>query len=189
MTLHGTPYSTVVSPHARWPVVFVALLACGADDAGNAPPNGNEPSAVAATSTASTCLASRTLSAAELSSPVTSFESDVAPMLAKSCAFASCHGSSGKGNHGVFLSAKSSDDMPKVKTALGAKAKALPTMPYVTPGDPENSFLMHKLDGDLCTLDEHCVGRSCGKSMPQGNELLPEAARDSVRRWIAQGAK
>jgi hypothetical protein len=62
-------------------------------------------------------------------------------------------------------------------------------MPYVTPGDPEQSFLMHKLDGDLCVLEERCVDGSCGKTMPSGNELLPEASRDAIRRWIAQGAR
>ena len=42
--------------------------------------------------------------------PPSAFETDVAPILAKSCAFSSCHGSHGVSNHGVFLAAKSADD-------------------------------------------------------------------------------
>jgi hypothetical protein len=140
--------------------------------------------------TSNTCADVRKLAAAELSAPAVTFESDVAPTLVKSCTFSPCHGSrSAAGNHGLFLGAKSADDMVAVKTALLAKSHALPSMPYVTPGDPEHSFLLHKLDGSLCGLDAQCVGGSCGKSMPDGNDLLAETSRDAIRRWVAQGAK
>ncbi len=128
-------------------------------------------------------------SASELATPAVTFETDVAPIFAKACAFSSCHGSHGAGNHGLFLAANGQDGMTAVKTSLGGSSHALPSMKYVAPGDPDNSFVLHKLDGDLCGLDAQCVSGSCGKTMPDGNDLLPQESRDTVRRWIAQGAK
>ncbi|MDB5217693.1 MAG: hypothetical protein JWO86_5620 [Myxococcaceae bacterium] len=140
------------------------------------------------TDSAKTCSPDTT-PASELASPAVSFETDVAPILAKSCAFSSCHGSHGTGNHGVFLAATGTDGMSAVKTSLAGASHALPSMKYVVPGDVENSFVLRKLDGSLCGLDAQCVGGSCGTSMPEGNDLLPQASRDLVRKWIAQGAK
>lgn len=155
------------------------LLACSSDAGGGT--GGSDPKV---------CVAHLNPTPGELAMPVSTFEADVAPILAKSCAFASCHGSHGAaGNHGVFLAATTADGMSAVKAALIAPSKAMPGMPYVTPGNPDKSFLLHKLDGDLCVIDEQCVGGSCGKSMPEGNSALPEASRDKIRRWIAQGAK
>ena len=48
---------------------------------------------------------------------------------------------------------------------------------------------MRKLDGSQCVLDAQCKGGSCQESMPKGDGLLDLATRDTVRRWIAQGAK
>ena len=168
------------------PVLLVALVACySAVDDGAGSGAGDPNSSTAAAANASECVATRAFTAAELAAPIVDFEKDVAPILVTACASSTCHGSISK-NHGVFLAPKSADAMKK---SLQAKSKKLPEMPYVTPGDPENSFLMHKLDADLCTIAERCVGRSCGKTMPADNDLLTEAERDTVRRWIAQGAQ
>jgi hypothetical protein len=153
------------------------LFACGSNEGEQA---GSEPKA---------CVAHLNPSPTELARPIVAFETEVAPILARSCAFSSCHGSRGSGNHGVFLAAKTPDEMAAVKTALASPSRVMPSMPYVTPSDPDKSFLLHKLDGDLCVFEESCVNGSCGKSMPEGNNILPEASRDAVRRWIAQGAK
>jgi hypothetical protein len=61
-------------------------------------------------------------------------------------------------------------------------------MAYVKAGDPSQSFLMRKMDGDQCVLDAQCAGMTCQTSMPQNLPLLDVAPRDVVRRWIAQGA-
>ena len=112
------------------------LLACSSDAGGGT--GGSDPKV---------CVAHLNPTPAELAMPVTTFEADVAPILAKSCAFASCHGSHGAaGNHGVFLAATTADGMSAVKAALVAPSKAMPGMPYVTPGNPDKSFLLHKLD-------------------------------------------
>jgi hypothetical protein len=67
-------------------------------------------------------------------------------------------------------------------------------MNFVKAGDPENSFLMLKLDGDQCLHDSQCVKGTCGGVMPLDNakpfdNQLPVSERDTFRRWISQGAK
>jgi hypothetical protein len=78
---------------------------------------------------------------------------------------------------------------------VGVKSTEDLSMNLVTAGDPAQSFLMHKMDGDQCTLVSQCMmGNSfrpnCGVFMPyQAPTLLDVPTRDTVRRWIAQGAK
>ncbi|CAN5923819.1 hypothetical protein BH11MYX4_BH11MYX4_19120 [soil metagenome] len=119
-------------------------------------------------------------------SPAVSFTNDVLPVFAQSCAFSTCHGSTTGPANGVFLGR----DGPKVHAAIvNVKGDELPTMPFVTPGNPRESYLMRKMDGSQCALDAQCTGASCGSSMPKGDAPLEVARRDIVRRWIAQGAK
>ncbi len=155
-----------------------AHLACGDDAATTADIAATEPGATSATS----CEAH--VSTIDPSAPVATFEADVAPVLAASCGFSSCHGSRSAGNHGVYLGA----DAAEVKAGLLKPSRTLPAMPLVTPSAPAESFLLHKLDDDFCTLPA-CADGACGRSMPSGNPLLPEATRDAIRRWIAQGAR
>jgi len=78
-----------------------------------------------------------------------------------------------------------------------------PEMPRVTPGDPEKSFLMHKLDG---CLDPELLGIECkplpgtlnkdypppcGDPQPRGTESIPFDVEEVeiFRRWIAEGAR
>jgi len=53
----------------------------------------------------------------------------------------------------------------------------------VEPGDPEASYLLHKLRG---TQDK--VGGK-GLNMPAGGDSLPDATLDLVAQWILEGAK
>ncbi len=118
--------------------------------------------------------------------PKVTFTADVLPIFGRSCAFTTCHGSTTGRANGVFLG----KDGPKVHAAIvNVKGDELPAMPLVTPGDPQESYLMRKMDGSQCALDAQCTGGSCGSSMPKGDVPLDVATRDVVRRWIAQGAK
>jgi hypothetical protein len=120
------------------------------------------------------------------STPAVSFANDVIPVFSQSCAFSTCHGSTTGPANGVFLGR----DGAKVHTAIvGVASGELPAMPFVTPGKPRESYLMRKMDGSQCALDAQCTGGSCQDSMPKRSPLLDLAARDVVRRWIAQGAK
>jgi hypothetical protein len=134
--------------------------------------------------------------------PQTTFSADVMPILKGHCATStSCHGSASGSNNGVTLGAVGSTADPHAIRAnlVGVASKEDPTMSYVAAGNPESSFLMHKMDGDQCTADSKCTGAppglsppsppSCQNSMPSGLPLLDVSLRDTVRRWIQQGAK
>lgn len=48
----------------------------------------------------------------------------------------------------------------------------------VTPGDPDNSYLIHKLEGT----------QEVGGQMPLGKPPLPQDTIDVIRQWITNGA-
>ena len=54
----------------------------------------------------------------------------------------------------------------------------VPTLLRVKPGDPDNSYLVQKIDGRA----------TVGGRMPLGRAALPQASIDLVRSWIAAGA-
>lgn len=126
--------------------------------------------------------------------PVVGFKADVLPIFQGSCGISpGCHGAG-------------SPDRPYLGPPISEMATAQniadifantvdfaafkePGMSRVAPGDPEHSFLMHKLDGMLTCETLACsADKSCGGPMPEGPQLPPEK-RDTIRRWIAQGAK
>lgn len=118
--------------------------------------------------------------------PPTSFSRDVMPVFRTSCAFSTCHGTTVGDANGVFLGGT---DATRIRNGLvSLKARKLPSMPLVTPGDPTRSFLQRKIDGTHCALDAQCAGQTCGERMPLGQGDLG-AGRAAIRRWILQGAK
>lgn len=119
--------------------------------------------------------------------PKVSFSRDVLPVFKGSCAFTSCHGLQGS-NNGVFLG--ESGGAGAVHASLvDRRSSRLVTMSLVKPGDPRESFLMRKIDGSACVLDAQCKDGDCGDTMPRREEIMPIETRDTIRRWIAQGAK
>jgi hypothetical protein len=116
-----------------------------------------------------------------------SFSTDVMPIFQGSCAFSSCHGLEAS-NNGVFLG-DSQGPAAVVANLVGRRADTLQTMDYVKPGDPHESFLMRKIDGSQCVLDAQCTDKTCGQSMPRDEDVMPIETRDTIRRWIAQGAQ
>ena len=131
-------------------------------------------------------------------SPVVGFKADVLPIFRTSCGLsASCHGSeSGPGGQ-HYLGPKNDDPEPTAAQIqiifdqwVGQTPVVSAGMNLITPKDPEHSFFMYKLDGLecgtlTCASDDTCLGL-----MPLGNsDPMPIAQRDTIRRWIAQGAK
>jgi hypothetical protein len=53
-----------------------------------------------------------------------------------------------------------------------------PSLNRVTPGDPDNSYLIHKLEGS----------NTIGTRMPQGGPFLSQATIDMIRQWITDEA-
>jgi hypothetical protein len=142
-----------------------------------------------------------------LLAPPAAFAKDVLPIFEHSCGLgSSCHGDPYVAR--LFLGCDSTvpgttctvvSPGPQVYQAIAGKpAVEDPSMPYVTAGDPSRSYLMHKVDGDQCTLESECApgnslvaGQpwpSCGLAMPQNLGLIDKGSRDTIRRWIAQGA-
>jgi hypothetical protein len=140
-------------------------------------------------------------STADLSQPV-SFRKDVMPILHMSCG--GCHKSGMNATpHSLALTLGDAgvEEPSGLRTKLvGVMAAELPDMALIAPGDPANSFLMHKMDDDQCTLAAECNAGALGSKFPNcGNAMPPVAAsmppklsaatRDIVRAWIHQGAQ
>jgi hypothetical protein len=113
---------------------------------------------------------------------------------------ATCHGSSNNDASAtglIFLGeanggAPSSAVLPNI---VGQASPEDPKMDIIKAGDPGNSYLMHKLDGDQCVYSADCSGAvnvtfaDCGAQMPDLGPYLSQTQRDVIRRWIAQGAQ
>lgn len=105
----------------------------------------------------------------------------IAPFVAKRCAVAECHDSATR-EHAMDLSTgESIYDAWVNRNGLDHCENRLE--PRVVPGNPDGSFVMRKLTGQLA-----CAG-SLSQPMPPPPELplLPEQI-EAVRIWIASGA-
>ena len=64
---------------------------------------------------------------------------------------------------------------------VGVGSRERPGVMRVSPGDPENSYIVHKLEGRTGII---------GVRMPRGNgPFLTEGQLLVIKRWIEQGAK
>jgi len=102
-------------------------------------------------------------------------------ILARSCAFTSCHGA-------LRAYPRLSAQLAYESLTTGMSMQAAP-MRLVSPGSPAQSWLMHKLDGTMSS-QAVCAGANtpCGTTMPQGSDLLPAGERAMIRAWIQMGA-
>lgn len=93
--------------------------------------------------------------------PPVSFSREVAPIFALHCN--GCHGDSGGFSTRSYREVMTGGNLGRV----------------VVPGDPARSLLMHFLEGR----------RGAQHRMPKDSRPLPDAQTDTIRRWIAGGAK
>ncbi len=164
----------------------VATLASIAGFASIAPGCGSEPAADSCYDYAAFNGTSRTVS----------FKADVMPIFQTSCSIGtSCHGTVSGSAGKVFLGPPVADmptqmDLDGVHAqTVGVASGKLTTLKIVEAGNPEKSFLMHKMDGELTCADATCDAAKCGVPMPFANPKLDETKLETVRLWIAQGAK
>lgn len=101
-----------------------------------------------------------------------SFAATVQPLFDQAC---NCHQSTPLM---APFSLKAADAYDNI---VGAPASQLPSMPLVTPGKLNQSYLWHKLDGTQLEVG------GLGARMPS-NIPLDESQKDIVARWIAAGA-
>lgn len=108
-----------------------------------------------------------------LSQPtLTSLQTNI---FTSSCALSGCHhGSSAL--LGLDLSSGQS-----YANLVNVRSREAPDFLLVQPGQPENSYLIHKLEGN----EEMAPGTL---QMPVGREPLSEEKIAAVRDWIAAGA-
>ncbi len=138
---------------------------------------------------AAACKPASVTAGLDLTTPAVDFTKDVVPIYEASCSDNNCHGATVGGNNTLFLGKGNPDEV--YKGLVGQKSKKYAKQTLVVAGDPKASFLMLKMDGDICSLD--CGSQGCGVAMPNNTagspQPLPEDKRNVVRRWIAQGAK
>ena len=91
-------------------------------------------------------------------------------------ACSSCHNPNGGAFRSVGLDLSTSGSYDSL-VGVASRQKGLPR---VTPGDPENSYLIHKLEGRTDII---------GNRMPTRGPYLSEGQIAILRRWIQLGAK
>lgn len=75
--------------------------------------------------------------------------------------------------HGLRL-----DEANSYGLLVGIPSAQVPTLQRVAPGDPDNSYLIQKLEGTAAV----------GERMPAGGAPLPQPTIDVIRQWILDGA-
>ena len=121
-----------------------------------------------------------------------SFSHDVQPILTQNCAVSSCHAS-------PLGAPVSLDAASAYQELVGVRACEASGLHRVQAGSSALSYLVHKVDGDLSTIQSSggCTGCNgftpsgdCGSQMPPGGlPLLSTAEIQVLRDWIDQGAQ
>jgi len=108
-----------------------------------------------------------------------SFANDIQPIFSGNCASSGCHGTvnANPGNKPMVLVAGQSYD-----NIVGVASGEVPSMQRIRAGQPDNSYLIHKLQGT-----HRGVGGS-GERMPLGRSPLSQGQVDLIRTWTANGA-
>jgi hypothetical protein len=129
-------------------------------------------------------------------------------VIRRACDAMSCHGSDRAPKGRLYLGPPLYDSTQtpipmipaEITTVLSsvvlADSHTAPAVKLIVPNDPQNSFLMMKLDGCLDAVKAECTSTQagalttnpCGDFMPQTGFPLAAADRDEIRRWISQGA-
>jgi hypothetical protein len=104
------------------------------------------------------------------------FAADVQPIFTASCAFSGCHGGASPAQ-GMNLSAGQA-----YANTVNVPSNELPGMDRIEPGDPDQSYLVNKIQGT-----QGDVGGS-GQRMPLGGDPLSDTDINTIRAWITAGA-
>ncbi len=102
---------------------------------------------------------------------------DVQPIFTSTCALSGCHAGTNP-QLGMNLSVGQT-----FANVINVPSMELSTMNRVTPGQPNSSYLVHKVQGT------HSDVGGTGFQMPIGGSPLTQAQIDLIRAWIAAGAR
>ena len=97
-----------------------------------------------------------------------------ANVFTKTCAVSGCHNSTDK-QAGLDLSSGKA-----YSNLVNVRSSQVNDLFRVKPGDPDNSYLIIKLEQD---------NPPQGVRMPANGNPLPQTTIDVIRRWIADGAR
>lgn len=113
--------------------------------------------------------------------PTSSFEVDIQPILDEHCV-EGCHEPDGEWGFLLDMSGSAYDAI------VGVAAPQLPSMSIIEPGDPENSYLWHKINGTQASVGG--AGLMMPKPRPgmQSTVLTPEQFT-ALEQWILAGAE
>lgn len=107
-----------------------------------------------------------------------SFAEDIQPIFTNSCAFAGgCH-AGGSPALGMNLSAGQA-----YQNIVNVPADQLSSMNRIEPDEPDNSYLIHKIQGT-----QSSVGGT-GQRMPLTGCCLSQTQIDLIRAWVDAGAE
>lgn len=98
---------------------------------------------------------------------------DVQPIFTRSCATSPCHGGARPAQDVALDAAR------MYASVVGVTSSCRGTL-LVAPGDPDASYLVHKIEGT------HECG---GQRMPSGSRELTAAEEATIRDWICGGAR
>jgi hypothetical protein len=137
----------------------------------------------------------------DLMSPTVSFSTEVMPIFEKNCTEQLCHGNAEGPRAELYLGpaeGATESDVALVYADLKRPSKTAASLMLVEPGNPEQSFMMLKVDGCQNTSGLNCAPEpnlcrsECGDPMPplprDTYVPLDDEAKLTLRRWIAQGA-
>jgi len=116
---------------------------------------------------------------------------DIQPLFAQSCALTlACHqsGSTHPPDLGPPMgTTPDATALAAIMTSVKMASAEATGKSIVVPRMPKDSYMMNKLEGNLCMLT--CMGPSgCGVQMPNGGTPLMAAEQAKIRDWIGQGA-
>lgn len=99
-----------------------------------------------------------------------------ASVLAPNCAVSGCHTGPAGNNLPAGMDLSTAD--ASFANLVGVASRQQPTLSRVAAGDPDNSYLVQKIEGTAAS----------GQRMPLGGGVLDQAVIDDIRLWIANGA-
>lgn len=103
-----------------------------------------------------------------------SYKDDLLPILKRRCG--ACHITGQEPGNMALIPGKAYESL------VNQDSVELPTMKRVQPGDPDKSYLIHKLEGT------HVEVGGTGSRMPFHQGPLPKKQLTQFRAWIESGA-
>ncbi len=124
--------------------------------------------------------------------PVTSFETDIHPIVTSNCSVA-CHGGGFYEGQPPDFGGYGSDAAQAYDALVEVPSEDVPSMNLIEPGDPDASYLWHKLNGTQADVGGEGEGMPSAYSFSEGsgtvwNYPLDRVALELIELWIEEGA-